>query len=175
MGSDGKRRWSQDPINGLRQLTGAEDEDARIDAMWEGEAHIQSTWSAARLKSMYKQMLNVDPPVPPPAGQSWECLSLVPKVGAPATACFDATTHLRVLQTGTHATPQGAVPYTTRYGDWRDEDGLKMPHAEEMTAGPMTLDAKVAEIVFDKKVDAKKMVFPGNKASAKTPASRGKK
>ncbi len=150
-GSDGKVRWTEDPINGLRLLQGPEDEQARIDSTWDAEL---------RLKAMYKEVHSVEPPMPPPAGQSWECVKLVPKLGEPATACFDAKTHLRVLQKGTHATPQGPVPYTAKFSDWREVGGVKVPHSEEMTAGPMTLEAKVAEVVFDQKVDPKRFAVP---------------
>src|SRR5262245_50714690 len=40
-GSNGKVRWSEDPINGLRILKGAEDEAARIDGAWNADVQMK--------------------------------------------------------------------------------------------------------------------------------------
>jgi hypothetical protein len=150
-GSDGRVRWSEEPINGLRRLTGAEDEEAKLDATWDGEV---------RLVDLYDKVRAAQPPVAPPAGQRYECVELVPRAAAPAVACFDARTHLRVLQKGTRATPQGDTPYLVKFGDWREVGGMKMPYSEEMTAGPTTLVARVVEVALDEKLDSKLFAVP---------------
>jgi hypothetical protein len=157
-GSNGKVRWSEDPINGLRLLTGAEDEEARI----------ESTWNAdVKLKTLYQKVRRVPPPASAPAGQRLECVELVAKLAKPAVTCFDAETHFRVLQSGVHATAQGDVPYSVTFSDWRAVAGVSIPHLEEMTAGPLTLEARVVELVFDEKLDARMFDVPAAARRAK--------
>jgi zinc protease len=166
-GSDGKVRWSEDPINGLRVLAGAEDEEAKVEATWNAEL---------QLKKLYEKVRSVPPPEPPPAGKRYECVELTPKLAKPAVTCFDAESHLRVFQKGTHATPQGEIPYTVTFGDWREVEGIKMPFTEDTVAGPMNLGAKVTEVKFDEKVDGKLFVLPKPgktpKAKPAVPASK---
>jgi hypothetical protein len=150
-GSDGKVAWSEDPINGLRILAGSEAEEAKIDNSWNAEV---------QLKGLYQKVRAVPPPEAPPTGKKYECIELTPKLAKPAITCFDAETHLRVLQKGTHATPQGEVPYRVMLSDWRVVDGMNLPHSEEMTAGPMTLQTKVIELKFDEKLDPKLFLPP---------------
>ena len=75
-------------------------------------------------------------------------------------ACFDARTHLRAYQQGKQATPQGEVPYSARLSDWREVEGVKLPFREETTAGPMTVEAKLAEVKFDQKMAASLFQMP---------------
>jgi hypothetical protein len=162
-GSDGKVAWSEDPINGLRILSGVEDEEARIDAAWDGEVDLARS---------YQKVRSVAPPEPPPAGKRYECVELQPRSAPPAVTCFDAKTHLRVLHKGTRSSPQGAVPYIARFSDWRDVQGIKLPFSEETTAGPLTMEAQVQEVKLDPVIDATLFRVPRPDAGAGTPSAR---
>jgi hypothetical protein len=142
-GSTGRVRWSEDPINGLRILEGAEEEQARIEGTWNADV---------KLDKLYKTIRPAPPPKEAPQDQALECVELVPALGKPAIACFDAGTHLRAYQQGKQATPQGEIPYSARLSDWRDVEGVKLPFREETTAGPMTVEARLAEVKFDQKM-----------------------
>jgi hypothetical protein len=138
-GSDGKVFWSEDPINGPRLLEGAEREQARLMAQWNGELYFAKLYKAIK-------------PVPPPATApktALECLEMTPAVGAGTTSCFDATTHLQVYQVGRQATPQGEIPVEAHFSDWRLYDGVKMPTLERTTAGPTSIEARLTEVKFD--------------------------
>jgi len=139
-GSDGRTSWAEDPISGLRVLKDAEAEDVRIAATWNSE------W---RLGEVYAKVLSVPPPVSVPAGQSWECVELSKAKGQPSIVCFDGKTHLRVLEKGVQASQGGQVPYVTRFSDWRPIDGVLVWHHEEVTVGPVTMEGRIVEIVFD--------------------------
>ena len=142
-GSTGKVRWAEDPINGLRILKGAEEEQARLEGTWNADL---------KLAKLYKKVEVVPRPEGAPKSTPLECLKLTPAVGQPAVSCFDANTHLRVYQQGKQATPQGEVPYTAHLSDWRDVEGVKLPFREETTAGPMAVEARIAEVKFDQKM-----------------------
>jgi hypothetical protein len=143
-GSTGTVSWSEDPINGLRQLTGAEAD----------MAHIEGAWNAdLRLNQLFTKLRTVPTPPEAPKGAPLECVELVPKVAHPITMCFDARTHLRVFQAGKQASPQGEVPYTALQSAWRQIEGVMVPGLEVLTTGPTVMELRLIELTFDGKVD----------------------
>jgi hypothetical protein len=167
-GTNGSVFWSEDKIFGLRVLKGVEEEEARIDSTWNSDL---------RIKELFPKVRSVPSPEAPPPGQRWECVEMSPRLGKPFIACFDAQTHLRTLQKGSRATPQGETPYRATYSDWRDVKGFKVAHIEELTLGPVTMVAKVISLKFDEKLSPKLFEVPkaarGAKAAgAESPAAK---
>jgi hypothetical protein len=165
-GTDGHVQWSDDQIFGLRVLSGPEEEEARIDSTWNADLH---------LKDLYQKLRSVPPPETPPAGQRWECVEMTPKLGKPLVSCFDGETHLRTLQKGIRATPQGETPIRATFADWRAVKGVKLPYTEELTMGPITMVARVTEIKFDEKIPAKVFALPKAARAAKPAAEAPQK
>jgi hypothetical protein len=161
-GSNGKTFWSQDPINGLRILEGAEADQARIESVWNPELRISELF--ARVES--KNETGTD-------GKALECVVLTPKVAPPSTRCFDPASHLQVTEKGVRPTPQGDTPFTSTISDWRAVGGLKMAYALETQAGPITFSAKVQSVVFDQATDDKQFEPPQPTAVAPTDAPAG--
>lgn len=153
-GVDGRIAWAEDPIGGLRVLKDAEAEDVHIAAVWNSE------W---RLGEIYAKVHSIAPPASAPAGQSLECVEFIKAKGQPTTLCFEARTHLRVWETGVQASQGGQVPYVTRFSDWRLVDGVWVWHREEVTVGPVTMEGRIVEIVFDEDAPAKLFALPRKK------------
>ena len=152
-GSDRHAAWSQDPVFGLRKLDGAEAEEARINGTWNAEPD---------LASLYLAVKSVPPPKEAQAepGTSLECVELQRKIGKPSVLCFDAKTHLRVVQTGVQPSPGGDIPYKLVFGDWRTIKGIKTWYLEKMTAGPTTVEGRITSLVFDEKIPASRFKMP---------------
>jgi hypothetical protein len=150
-GSTGSVEWSQDPINGLRVLKGAEAEQSRLEATWDLDV---------RLKKLYRKVRTVPTPPEAPAGSPLECVELTGKIVQPVTMCFDASTHLRVFQKGKQDSPQGQVPYTALVSDWREVGGIKIPYREAMSAGPATMETLLTTVTFDEKIDPARFRLP---------------
>ena len=152
-GSDGRMFWSQDPVFGLRKLEGAEQEDARINATWNAEPD---------LASLYANVRSVPPPKQAQAEPniSLECVELQKKLGKPSVLCFDAKTHLRVVQPGVQPSPGGDIPYRLVFGDWRAVKGITTWYLEKMTAGPTTVEGRITSLVFDEKIPANRFKMP---------------
>ena len=150
-GCDGRAVWSQDPVFGLRKLEGAEAEDARINGAWNAETD---------LAGLYANVKSVPPPKEAEASTSLECVELEKKIGKPSVLCFDAKTHLRVVQTGTQPSPGGDIPYRIEFGDWRMVKGIKTWYLEKMTAGPTTVQGRTTSLVFDEKIPASRFKMP---------------
>jgi hypothetical protein len=157
-GSNGKVAWKQDPINGLRELSGGEAEWLKIESAWNPEL---------RLAELYKSV-EVAPSAP--AGQ--ECVVLTPREAPAVTNCYDAKTHLQVTQKGSEPTPQGDVPFTSTLKDWREAGGLKVPFAVDTQAGPITFTAKLLEVKFDQPMS--EAMFDPPSAGEGAPAAPGK-
>lgn len=167
IGTNGKVVWSDDPINGLRILKGAEAEEVQLAAIWNAEWRLQQTYKSIRLVSL---------PAEAPADAQWECIELQKSVGKPTILCFDSKTHLRVLEKGTKASLGGDMPYSSRFSDWRKVNGVLVWHQEVLSVGPMILEAKVTRIAFDKPIPPKrfelpvKLTAPTKKPEASPPA-----
>ena len=167
-GTNGRVVWSDDPVNGLRLLTGAEAEQFKLESTWNLERNLNKLFNKITVKGDTE------------GGLALECLELTPAVGQPLTTCYDAETHLQVLQKGTAATPQGDVPFTSRIKTWKEAGGMKLPELVEMTTGPIEFLARLTGVAFDKPIDDKVFEVPGGrekarsnaraKAAAKTPA-----
>jgi hypothetical protein len=156
-GSNGKVLWAQDPINGTRKLTGAEAEQARLEAVWNAEL---------RTNELYKSV-----EVAPSSAAGLECLVLTPSEAPAVTNCYDAKTHLQVSQKGTRSTPQGDTPFSSTLKDWREVGGLKMPFAVDTQAGPITFTARMTDVKFDQPMDDKMFEPP---SAAGDDAGKGK-
>ncbi len=142
-GSDGTRFWSEDPINGLRMLDGAEAEQARIEGSWNPELRMKELFEKIEAKNER-------------TGDTGylECLLLTPKLAPAMTNCFDPKTHLLAMQKGVRAGPQGDMPFTARLSDWRKVDDIKMAYATEMQVGPLSFTGRVTSVEMDVPVDA---------------------
>ena len=145
-GSDGKRYWSQDPIDGLRWLQGAEAEQAEIVGAWMGYLQLSAHSSGSKI-------------VPAPAAKL-ECIEVAYKQSTATTYCFDKATHLMTLEQGKKASPQGDTPYITRASDYRDTGGVMMPFVQETTAGPATFVVTVQKAEWDVPTSASQFALP---------------
>jgi hypothetical protein len=158
-GSDGTRFWSQDPINGLRILEGAEAEQARIEVAWNAELRMKDLFTKIEAKNEAGEN-----------GTRLECLTLTPKAGTAMTDCFDAKTHLMAIQRGVRSGPQGEMPYTAHLGDWRTVGDVKMAFMTEMQVGPLSFTGRVTLAEMDVPIDAAMFAIP---AVAKTDGQGG--
>ena len=153
-GYDGRVAWSEDPINGLRVLKGAEADDVRLAAVWNSE------W---RLGKIYSPVKAVVPPDDAPNADSLECVQLAKPQGPPSIVCFDAKTHLRVWEKGVQASQGGQVPYVTQFSDWRTVDGVRVWYHEKVTVGPITMEGHVSRIIFDEPASPRLFSLPRKK------------
>lgn len=150
-GSDGRTAWSDDPIFGLRVLTGAEAEEVCLAATWNAE------W---RLAELYDPVRAVPPPADAPDPRSLECVELGKREGKATTTCFDRRTHLRIWEKGVQASQGGDIPYVTRFSDWRLVGGVRVWHHEEVTVGPVTMQCQLVAVVFDEPAPARLFQVP---------------
>lgn len=156
-GTNGVVAWSEDPINGLRTVSGAEAEQTRADAAWVGELRVREIYKSIEAKTEAG-----------PGGARLECLVLTPKEGSAITSCYDSKTHLQTLVKGTHTTPQGDIPFLSAIRDWTDISGLKMPRTVDTQEGPLTFTMRLVDAKLDEPFADKLFELPAPPAPAPT-------
>lgn len=162
-GTDGTKSWSQDPINGLRVLSGIEAEQAHLEAAWGQELRFKELFPKIEAKNDVTD-----------DGTHVECLILTPKLSPPMTDCFDARTHLLVSQRGVRSGPQGDTPFVARMKDWRPVAGIQVPFATEMQVGPLSFVGTVTLAEFDVPIDAAQFAVPDSGAGGPEKNAKGK-
>jgi len=150
-GTNGHVFWSQDPVNGLRVLDGAEAEQARIESCWNADLKAHDLYPKIELATN--------------SAPGLECLVLTPRNGAPLRNCYDRQTHLQVSQEGIRATAQGDVPFLSKETDWRTVAGIKMAFSSETQAGPITILTTINDVAFDEPLDDKMFEPPAAAAN----------
>ncbi|MBM3746072.1 MAG: hypothetical protein FJW34_09760 [Acidobacteria bacterium] len=115
-GCDGVSAWTHDPGRGLRNLTGAEKEDALRECAFHAEIQWRDFYPKVELAGMEK------------VGER-EAYKIVmtPASGKPATRYIDAENFLLIRQISTRESSEGAVSIDAELSDYRDVAGVKVP------------------------------------------------
>ena len=106
--------------------------------------------------------------------QAWLRLLLTPKLGPALTRCYDAKTHLAVIERGVRAGPQGNTPFVARVKDWRPVGDMKMPFVTEMQVGPLSFLGTVTSTELDGAIDASAFAVPEPAAPSGAGGATGK-
>ena len=134
------------PLQGFRFLDGAEAEEARIDVVLERRHAGRSSCSRSSRPR----------PSPARTARRSSAWSRRPSSGAPIHSCYDAATHLQVLQTGIKATPQGDVPFrAVAQATGATSAGSRCRSRPRPRSGPITLVARIKSVTFDEPMDDK--------------------
>ncbi|MCS7315901.1 MAG: hypothetical protein RMI94_01125 [Bryobacterales bacterium] len=124
-GFDGKVAWVEDPINGLRKLTGAELERVRLEADFHRPLKWRELYAAIELIGVEQV-----------AGRPAYVLRLTPKRGMPGLHYYDAETFLLVRQDLPQPSARGVLEIRAWFSDYRDAGGVKTPfRIEQEMAG----------------------------------------
>ncbi len=115
-GFDGQQAWEKDPSGTVDVKAGG---DARQIAVNEGYRRTNAWWNADRAGAEIKTDGEKTKD-----GARYDVLTVTPKGGKPFEAWFDAKTHLlaQVIE------KEGALPIITTLSDYRNEDGVMLPH-----------------------------------------------
>jgi hypothetical protein len=162
-GTNGKVAWTQDPLQGLRYLEGAEAEQARLGASWNADMNAAELF--AKLETASE---------PGADGTTLECVVATPKVGAPIKTCYDPRTHLQVSQSGIKVSPQGSIPFRGTVSDWRVVGGVKIAFESNVQLGPITLVDRIKSVTFDEPIDEKVFDPPAPPQAPGSPKSPAK-
>ncbi len=134
-GFDGKVAWIEDPINGLRKLSGADLRRVRLEAA----LHRPLKWRELYAKA---ELMGVEQV----AGRPAYVLRLTPKRGKPALHYYDTESFLLVRQDLVQETAQGTVEVRAWLSDYRDAGGVKAPFRIEQESPGARVVIQFSEI-----------------------------
>jgi hypothetical protein len=148
-GKQGKRIWSEDPINGRRELGGLEAEQHT----WASSLLLAADWKRYFAKAETIGQREKD-------GKTLYDVKLQSESGAEVELTFDADSGLQVAQKFQQDTPLGKMPVSVEMQDYRDVDGLKLPFKQVTDASLATATQEITSIEFNVPVDAAKFAMP---------------
>jgi zinc protease len=146
---DGKVGWSDDPQNGLRELSGDELEETRRDADFAHPVNLHSLYKTFTVTGAEK----ID-------DASVYVVEATPEVGGMEKMYFDAQTGLLVRTISQRHTPDGVSSIQIDLSDYRDVDGVKLPFSVHQAAGETAFTMKFEEVHHNVDVDNAQFAKP---------------
>jgi hypothetical protein len=138
-GFDGTTAWSDDPRNGLRELSGGELEDEKRESNFYHALDLQKIYSSMKVTGAEK-IREHDTYV----------VEAIPVGGGDADKLyFDAVSGLQVRSINHRHTPDGPLEFTANIEDYRDVDGIKLPFTVEQISAQSAFTIKFTEIAHN--------------------------
>lgn len=149
-GYDGKTAWSNDPQNGLRELSGGELDEAQRDADF---------YHALDLKKLYKS-LTVKRTEKIGDSDAYVVEAATGEEGDPDILYFDALSGLLLRITGQRHTAEGAAPSQIDLSDYREVDGVKVPFSMHQSVGDMAFTISFSDVKDNVELDDAQFAKP---------------
>lgn len=146
---DGKNGYQKDPMQGLREASGAELAMMKLDAEMYGALKMKSLYKSLEVKSKEKVA----------TGEAY-LLVATPNEGSPVKLYFAADTYLLVRREAETDSPQGKMPTEATMEDYRTVDGIKIPFVIKTNTPAVSFVVKVEEVKQNVPVDAAKFAKP---------------
>lgn len=148
-GKKGEVIWSEDPINGLRQLSGTEAEQVT----WLSTLMLAADWKRFFSKAETTKEVSED-------GKKLYIVKLTADSGADVELKLDAETGLQHGLSLTNVTPMGEIPTSVTMSDYREVDGIKLPfkHTQKMPLASAILE--VSEFKLNPEVSDARFQMP---------------
>jgi zinc protease len=141
-GFNGTVAWSQDPQSGLREKSGAEFEATKIDADFYKPLRLKQLYPKITVKGKDKL-----------GDKDAYVLEATPASGSTETWYFDATTGLLGRLDIERESPQGKVSVQVFQEDYKDVDGIKVPHTVRQVSSAFTINIKLDQVKHNVTVD----------------------
>lgn len=148
-GFNGTVAWAQDPQSGLREKTGAELAATKLDADYFKPIKLKQLYPKIAVKGKEKV-----------SDKDVNVLTLTPAEGSPETWYFDATSGLLVKMDLERESPQGKMAVQVFMEDYKDVDGIKIPHTIRQVTSAFTITIKLEEVKHNVPIDDAKFNKP---------------
>ena len=148
-GFNGTVAWAQSPETGLREKTGAELADAKLDNDFYGDLNLKQRYPKMEVKGKEKVGTR----------EAYLIVASRPE-GSPDKFYFDAQTWLLIRSDAERETPQGKALVESYLDDYRDIDGVKIPHANRLVSPMGEFIFKFTEVKQNVPIDDAKFNKP---------------
>lgn len=148
-GKQGDEIWSEDPIHGLRRLSGVEAEQHA----WASSLLLAAEWKRYFQSAKTIATRQVD-------GHAVHDVELSAPSGLRVVMSFDADSGLQVGQSFEQVTPMGKQPFEVRFEDYREVEGIKLAYRQVIDAKVQQVVQVITEVRLNAPVDAAKFAYP---------------
>ncbi|MEK6285164.1 MAG: hypothetical protein AABO57_05435 [Acidobacteriota bacterium] len=148
-GFNGTVAWSQDPQSGFREKTGAELATTKLDADFYKPIRLKQLYPKITVKGKDKI-----------GDKDVYVLEAAPAEGSPETWYFDAASGLLSRMDIERESPQGKMAVQVFTEDYKDVDGMKVPHTVRQVTPAFTIIIKVDEVKHNVPIDESKFNKP---------------
>jgi outer membrane lipoprotein-sorting protein len=148
-GFNGTVAWSQDPQSGLREKTGAELAATKLDADFYKPLRLKQLYPKITVKGKEKV-----------GDKDAYVLTATPAEGAAETWYFDAASGLLTRMDLERESPQGKMAVQVFQEDYKEVDGIKIPHTMRQITSAFTIVIKLDEVKHNVPIDETKFNKP---------------
>lgn len=163
-GFDGTIAWSDNPQNGLRELSGGELYDARREANFYHALELRKNYSKLTVTGI--ERVNE---------HDTYAVEATRAEGAPDKMYFDMNTGLLVRSVNQRYTTDGVTEFTADVGDYTEVDGVKLPFTVSQTGASATFIIHFTEVHHNLQLTNAQFAKPPAEPPAETPAAPAEK
>jgi hypothetical protein len=163
-GFDGNVGWSDNPRDGLRELSGGELDDARREANF---------YHAVELKKNYTKMTVTG--IEKVDEHDTYAVEATRAEGAPDRIYFDTQSGLMVRSVNQRNTSDGVTEFTADVDNYTEVDGVKLPFTVRQTSASATFIIRFTEVHHNLQLTDGQFAKPPAEPPAETPAAPAEK
>jgi hypothetical protein len=163
-GFDGNVGWSDNPRDGLRELSGGELDDARREANF---------YHAVELKKNYTKMTVTG--IEKVDDHDTYAVEATRAEGAPDRIYFDTQSGLMVRSVNQRNTSDGVTEFTADVDNYTEVDGVKLPFTVRQTSASATFIIQFTEVHHNLQLTESQFAKPPAEPPAETPAAPAEK
>ncbi len=146
---DGEKGWSSDPMSGLRELAGAELAATKREADFYRDINLKKHFPKMEVKGREKV-----------GSAEAFVVEATPAEGSPEKFYFDTVTSFLLRQDSERDNPQGKMPVEVYFENYKDVDGVKMPHTIRQVTPMFAMTIKFTEVKNNVAVEDSKFNKP---------------
>lgn len=150
IGASGGKAWAEDPISGLRVLTGKESEQA----LWSATLCLACDWKRHFTKAETTAVKEVE-------GKKLAEITMTSALGDKLVLRIDIDSKLPVSESFEQSSPMGSMPATVYFKDFREVEGMKLPFEQLVDASLTKAVSTTTKLELNAVVDDTKFAMPG--------------
>ncbi len=154
-GLDGTYAWEEDPMSGMRDISGPELAARRREADLQGALHMKDLYSNLAVKSKEKV-----------GEKEAYVVEATPAEGKPEKLYFDVKSGLLIRHDAERESAQGVALMETYLDDYREVDGVKIPFSMRLVNPAFEMTLKISEVKNNVDIDDAKFKKPAPQQDA---------
>ncbi|HSE98595.1 MAG TPA: hypothetical protein VLD57_10055 [Blastocatellia bacterium] len=150
-GYNGTVAWSDNPQTGMREKSGVELADAKLDAEFYKPLKMKALYPKMEMQA--KQKVN---------NRDAYVIMATPAAGSAEKWFFDAETGLLVRTDAERESPEGKIPVETYIEDYREIDGVKLPFTVRQVLPQFSIIIKIEQVKHNVPIEDAKFEKPAS-------------